>query len=115
MDTPKVPIAELRDREYWTPEQTAKVLGRGKVFWCQLFDAGTIRGHRFGGKRTDDKPNGVNRYIEAASARAYLNALTAARPQPVLTGKQRYYEALRNDPRITTLCGRRATATTAEG
>lgn len=59
----------LKDREYWRPGECAQVLGRETAFWTRAFDQGFVRGYR---------ENGRNRYINAASARGYLESLMDA-------------------------------------
>lgn len=73
----KVPAADLRHREYWTPTQAARVLGRGKSFWRDAFDRGLIEGYT-------ESANGsgrLYRYLSADSARALLRS----RQRPVPT------------------------------
>ena len=93
----KVTTSDLAAREYWTPAQAARVLGRGAWFWRRLFDAEAVGGYPMTGR--DGKKR---RYIEAASARAYLAGL-AAREKPAETGRQRYQDRLNADPRIAQL------------
>ena len=64
----KVPVEEFREREYWTCEEAARVLGRGDSYWRQRFDRGDVEGYRAEGTLRV-------RYISAASARAYLKGL----------------------------------------
>lgn len=61
--------AELVHREYWTPDEAARVLGRSSGFWRNAFDTQLVTGYRDGERG--------NRNIAAASARAYLHALCA--------------------------------------
>lgn len=55
-------IDELRVREYWTPPEAARVLGRGCAYWRAAFDSGAVAGYR----------DGRTRHLQAASARAHL-------------------------------------------
>lgn len=55
----------LRDREYWTPRETAAVLGRSASYWVKAIDDGLVRGYSERGRR----------YIQAESARAWLARL----------------------------------------
>lgn len=64
-------VADLKEREYWSCGDAAKVLGRGANFWSDLFDARKVAGYR------SEKGK---RFILASSARAYLDALCAAHP-----------------------------------
>lgn len=60
----------LATREYWTCNEAARVLGRGHQFWARLFDDCQVAGYRTAtGKR----------FIQANSARRYLDALCAER------------------------------------
>jgi len=60
----------LPDREYWTPPQAAKVLGRSDVFWRKALDMFCVKGY------TSKMPDGRNyRWIHAGSARQYLERL----------------------------------------
>ena len=71
-------ISELKSREYWTPEEASRVLGRGRGFWRNAFDLARVQGYRCGRAR----------HLNAESARAYLQALTvkrAAGPRLILT------------------------------
>ena len=81
---PKVSTAELRDREYWTPEQAARVLGRGADFWRQAFHRGDVDGYPVPRKvrRKGELLDGEAVHIFASSARAYLQRLGASRPRP---------------------------------
>lgn len=72
---PKVATAELRDREYWTPEQAARVLGRGADFWRRAFDGNKVDGYA---TKTNQR---TTRYILAESARGYLRRQGAGRPR----------------------------------
>lgn len=69
----RIDIAELKEREYWTCGQAARVLGRSPGVWSALFDAGHVRGYRTEGGR---------REINADSARAYLESLSPHVEQP---------------------------------
>jgi hypothetical protein len=62
----RVEIHELTAREYWSPHDAARVLGRGPDFWRIAYDNADVEGYDeyVGGKR--------RRYLMAASARAYL-------------------------------------------
>ncbi len=59
-------VLELKQREYLTPGQCARVFGRGRKYWVGLLDRREILGFR------DGKNNA--RYIQAASARKFLAA-----------------------------------------
>lgn len=60
----------LATREYWTCTEAARVLGRGHQFWARLFDDCQVAGYRTAtGKR----------FIQANSARRYLDALCSER------------------------------------
>ena len=87
---PKVETADLAAREYWTPEQAARILGRGAQFWRRLYDAGTVRGYDVAGERRKQ------RYLLAASARAHLAGLTglAETRKPAQSGRARYLARL---------------------
>lgn len=84
---PKVETADLAAREYWTPEQAARILGRGAQFWRRLYDAGTVTGYDVTGEKRKQ------RYLLAASARAHLAGLTQAR-RPAQSGRERYLAKL---------------------
>ena len=62
----------LAEREYWTCPECAKVLGRSNEYWQAKFDDGTLTGYRDGERNV--------RFIQAASARAYLESLCKTRP-----------------------------------
>ena len=60
----------LATREYWTCNEAARVLGRGHQFWARVFDDCQVAGYKTAtGKR----------FIQANSARRYLDALCAER------------------------------------
>lgn len=61
-------LQDLKEREYLTAAEAAKLFGHGKDFWVKLFDAGSLEGYRFG-KRGD-------RHIRQDSIRAYLESLS---------------------------------------
>ncbi len=64
----RIKTEELRHREFWTPQQAARVLGRGQSFWRLAFDQGLVDGYIEGA-------NGAGRqyrYLRADSARALL-------------------------------------------
>lgn len=69
----RVSTDALAAREVWTPEQAARVLGRGASYWRERFDAGDVDGYVEGKRQT--------RYLFAASARAYLQGRAATRPR----------------------------------
>lgn len=56
-------IEQLREREYWTPGDCARVLGHGRTFWVRALDEGHVEGYRLKGRA---------RYLLVSSARAYL-------------------------------------------
>jgi hypothetical protein len=66
---PRLSTEELRTREFWTPTQCARVLGRGADYWRQAYEGGNVEGYDDGGRR----------YLNAASARAHLLARCSAR------------------------------------
>lgn len=75
---PWLPIEELRHREYWTPGEVARVLGRTPAYWVALFERGALRGY----------VENRHRRIEAASAREYLRELSERTcPKPVRVGE----------------------------
>lgn len=57
----------LREREYWTPRETAAVLGRSAAYWAKALDDGLVRGYS----------DGRRRHIQAESARAWLARLVS--------------------------------------
>lgn len=59
----RVSTADLRDREYWTPPQAARVLGKGADFWREACWNGWVR-NRLEGRR---------RYLNAMDARDFLD------------------------------------------
>lgn len=67
--THRIATADLAHREYWSPAECARVLGRGADWWAEAYDAGRVTGY------AEPKQNGKRRYIRAASARAYLDSL----------------------------------------
>lgn len=76
----RIDTAELRNREYWTAEHAARVLGRGADFWRAAFDRGDVTGY------SQPHFSGANaRYMQAASCRDYLKRL--AENPPVRTYK----------------------------
>jgi hypothetical protein len=96
---PKVSTPDLAVRPYLTPGQAARVFGHGAHYWRRLFDAGTVRGFTHGRRR----------YVEAESARAHFESLTAARAtatDPLRASRQRYLDKLNSDPRIIELRAR---------
>ena len=58
---------ELREREYLTTGEAARLFGHGEAFWREAFDAGDVTGYRFGRRK--------DRHIEASSIRAYLRSI----------------------------------------
>lgn len=66
---PRTDRETLQAREFWRPSDAAMILGRGAAFWVRAFDDGLVSGYR------DGKARG--RYINSASARAYLDCLGA--------------------------------------
>lgn len=80
----KVTTEDLVYREYWTPQQTARVLGRGQAFWRLAFDQGLIDGYV-------ENLNGAGRkyrYLRADSARALLERrITKRTPVAGHTGR----------------------------
>ncbi len=74
--------ADLVHREYWTPGEAARVMGRGADFWRHAFDRGSVTGYA----------DGKRRYICAQSARDFLSA----QPQRIApVGGQDCAEAMR--------------------
>ncbi len=69
----RVDTAELAKREYWSPEECARVLGRGRDWWVARFDDPKCPVSGV----TETKSNGARRRIRAATARAYLLSLEA--------------------------------------
>lgn len=65
----------IADREYWTAKQCADVLGRSRDFWLARMKAGDVSGYL----------DNTRRYINAASARKYLAAITV-QPERTLPG-----------------------------
>ena len=67
MRSPKLSTDELQDREYLTPQQVARILGRSRAFWAQAFDSGQVNGY------TQRSPGGRKyRYLKVSSARALI-------------------------------------------
>jgi hypothetical protein len=62
---PRTSIEVLRHREYWTPAQASRVLGRSAHFWREAFDRKWVEGYRGSGYQQ-------RRYIRSESARAFL-------------------------------------------
>jgi hypothetical protein len=63
-----VATSDLHGREFWTPAQCARVLGRGADYWRIAYDNGDVEGYDevMAGKR--------RRYLSSASARGHLQA-----------------------------------------
>jgi len=59
----KVPIEELKHREYLTANQASLVFGRGPSYWRRCFDWKLVEGYQ----------EGRNRYLKTESIRAYLD------------------------------------------
>lgn len=70
----RVSVADLKEREYWTPGEAAKVLGRGARYWVSKFDQQVVSGYQTETGR---------RYLEANSARAHLRDLSLGFPDVV--------------------------------
>jgi hypothetical protein len=66
----------LTIKEYWTPHETAIVLGRNSKFWRDLFDQKKV-----GGYSHFSKKGRRYRKIKADSAREYLESLSNERPE----------------------------------
>lgn len=61
---------EVVNREYWTPQQAALVLGRGRDFWIERYRNGNVRGYE------NKTPTGKRfTYLRADSCRDYLTNL----------------------------------------
>lgn len=70
----RVPIDELKHREYWTPQEAARVLGRGRDFWAAAFDdPDTV----VTGYTENTNRRGPTRYLLAETCRAHLESLRA--------------------------------------
>jgi len=66
-----IPMEILRSREYWTPRQAARVLGRSNAFWQAAFDQQLVEGY------SQKSPGGRRyRYLSAQSCRSYLDRLS---------------------------------------
>jgi hypothetical protein len=61
-------VEDLKHREYWTPTEAARVLGRTAAYWRDLLDRKAVTGYRTETKRAQ---------INASSAREYLRSLEA--------------------------------------
>lgn len=85
-------IEDLKQREYLTPAECARVFGHGRNFWVDAFDRRLVTGHR-AGKRIHPRTRRVvgERHIEAESARAYLKGLDIGHVQaaPVVESEGR--------------------------
>lgn len=68
--------AELVHREYWTPDEAARVLGRSSGFWRNAFDTQLVTGYRDGVVAAHD--DGIVSREEASSIRAMGEATIAA-------------------------------------
>jgi len=64
----RIATEDLAHREYWTPQQAARVLGRGQAFWRLAFDQGLIDGY----VENLNAAGRQYRYLRADSARALL-------------------------------------------
>ena len=66
-----LPTEVLRSREYWTPRQAGRILGRGTAFWQSVFDQQLVEGY------SQKSPGGRRyRYLSAQSCRDYLDRLS---------------------------------------
>jgi len=90
----------LEFREFWTPAQTAKVLGRGASYWRERYRMGHVEGY------SEPGPIRTRMYINAASARAWLQMKCEARMDIAVkkSGKMaEFREMLNAHPEILSL------------
>jgi hypothetical protein len=68
---PRVATSDLHGREFWTPAQCARVLGRGADYWRIAYDNGDVEGY------DEVMARKRRRYLSSASARGHLQARCA--------------------------------------
>ncbi|MCC6488394.1 MAG: hypothetical protein IT364_12930 [Candidatus Hydrogenedentes bacterium] len=88
----RVDTQELAKREWLTPRQCAQVFGRGPDFWAARFDDPECEVTGY----TESTGRGTARYIETATARAYLHRLGVLRRVQAKSGRHGLMDGFRD-------------------
>lgn len=91
---------QLAYREFWTPRECARILGRGAEYWRSRYRQGHVDGYIERGALR------IRLYINAASARAWLQSKQEARIDRAVQksgAMTEFREMLKTHPEILSL------------